>query len=187
MDVVLLGVFLVGLYALTRFIVLEGMLRVEVQRTTRVTERILRRLDYEQNLITQHAGDWAVWKDAARFVRGQNPTFTETQLTKIPFRELNLSFMAFVDSDGTLVWGKAFRQETDTFGPLPHGMLAQLHQGTRLKEVLLGRPEKAQGLLSLPDGLAMVSLRAVHEPDAKGLPDGGLIMGRFLTKPNKNA
>jgi len=182
MDVVLLCVFLVGLYALTRFIVLEGMLRVEAQRTTRVTERIVRRLDYEQDLITQHAGDWAVWKDAARFVRGQNPTFTETQLTKIPFRELNLSFMAFVDSDGTLVWGKAFRQETDTFGPLPHGMLAQLHQGTRLKEVLLGRPEKAQGLLSLPDGLAMVSLRAVHEPDAKGLPDGGLIMGRFLNE-----
>jgi len=95
MDVVLLGVFLVGLYALTRFIVLEGMLRVEAQRTTRVTERIVRRLHYEQDLITQHAGDWAVWKDAARFVRGQNPTFTETQLTKIPFRELNLNFMAF--------------------------------------------------------------------------------------------
>jgi len=180
MDVVLLGVFLVGLYALTRFIVLEGMLRVEVQRTTRVTERILRRLDYEQNLITQHAGDWAVWKDAARFVRGQNPTFTETQLTKIPFRELNLNFMAFLDSGGTLVWGKTFRHETNTFGPLPHGMLLQLHQGTRLKEVLLGRSEKAQGLLSLPDGLAMVSLRAIREPDAKGQPDGGLIMGRFL-------
>jgi sensor domain CHASE-containing protein len=61
MDVVLLGVFLVGLYALTRFIVLEGMLRVEAQRTARVTERIVRRLAYEQDLITQKAGDWAVW------------------------------------------------------------------------------------------------------------------------------
>ena len=182
MDVLLLGVFLVGLYALARFIVLEGMLRVEARRTTRITERIVRRLDYEQDLITQNAGDWAVWKDAARFVRGQNQTFTETQLTKTPFQELNLNFMAFVDSGGTLIWGKAFRQETGTFGPLPHGMLAQLHQGTRLKEVLLGRLKKAQGLLGLPDGLAMVSLRAVHEPDAKGLPDGGLIMGRFLNE-----
>jgi len=45
MGAALLGVFLLGLFMLTRFVIWGGLLQIEIQRTQRISERILHRLN----------------------------------------------------------------------------------------------------------------------------------------------
>ena len=179
-DVVLLLVLLAGLWFLANFVVTKGMIRAEKERAVRIANRTIRRLDYEQGKITQKAGDWSVWQDAARFVRGQNPDFQRTQVHGEAFISLGIDFMAFLNAEGAVVWGKSYDETNQAFLPLPKGLLASLSKDRALKTVLSGMSEKAQGLLRLPGGIFMVSLRAVREPGTQGLPDGALIVGLFL-------
>ena len=66
---------------------------------------------YAMNQTTQ---DWAQWNDAYTFVSGNNPGFISKDLPNNTFSRLNLNLIMFVNNNGKIMYGKAYKSRNKT-------------------------------------------------------------------------
>lgn len=173
--------FLVSLPA-AYLILDQGLQDIEEHRAERIVERILRRIDYEQRILTAKAGDWALWEDTVQFVESPTPAYIERNLTTAPFQELFIHYMSFYDSQGRFVYAKGYDPETQK--PIPWSQKTEeaIQRLGIIQKTLKANQESLQGLALIGGDLVFLSVRAIRVPGkAIATPKGALIMIRILT------
>ncbi len=129
--------------------------------------------------LDRTAHDYAVWDDTYDYVSKPNPKYITDNTADSTFTSNNLSFMAFVNSVGELVFARAFDLATQQEVPPPSG----LRHFTGANARLLQNTDPAghlDGLLVLADGPMLLAARPILTSLGDGPPAGTLIMGRRL-------
>ncbi|MDW7651883.1 MAG: diguanylate cyclase, partial [Bacillota bacterium] len=115
--------------------------------------------------------DWAMLDDAYRFTT-QEPDFNG-HLSDRTFLNLSLNFVLFLDKTGQIIHGRGYDLQAEDEKPYPAGLQNFLYPGSPL---LMGN--SIQGVLSLPEGPAMVASRPVS--DDEGPSHGTILVGRYI-------
>lgn len=181
--VLILGVMVALLVAsfgtVSNWITIVGSARLEKQSVRTNTKRALDTLRNELDDLDARSMDWAAWDDSYRFMADRNEQYIATNLVDAVLLRNNLSVIAYVDSGGRLVYGKAVDHQTGKAVGFPRGLVKHLAVGYPL---LTHRSpvDGVNGIIQLPEGVLMVSSHAIITSRNEGPARGSLIMGRFL-------
>jgi sensor domain CHASE-containing protein len=103
--------------------------------------------------MNQTAQDWAQWDDAYSFVSGNNPGFETNNLPPNIFTRLNLNLIIFVNSDGKIIYGKAYDLQKNQYINLPQNLSKFTRNNPLLQQNDLNG---MSGVLNLPEGQMII-------------------------------
>lgn len=169
---------LVGvLYATSSTILLGNVARLEAEDTRRNVHRSLDAFQQEIDKLNFTVRDWAEWDDTYQFIRDRNAEYVTSNLNQPTLDRLQINLILFSQPNGAVVFGKSLDTQNQRSGPVPDRLLAFLKS-----HHLLDRPLKGQsaGILLLPEGPMLISVRPILTGEGRGPTRGTLIMGRYL-------
>ncbi len=162
------------LFAVSWFVLLNVLTRIEERLARRDLERVTRVLEDSLVQLRATARDWAQWDDTYAFVRHDRAEYVEEYLSEGAFRNLRVQFMIFVNSDGTVKHAEIAGRGTS----LDNAFVAPL-----LAEANLDRPasERRAGVAALPSGrVALLAAARILPTSGMGPAAGWLVMGRTV-------
>jgi len=124
---------------------------------------------------------YAAWDNSYYFIQSNITQFIDRILLGSAFVDSRLSFMVFLDVRGRVAYTKAFDVMQLSSVPLPSSVMEIIlrEDALRLHESVDSR---VSGVLSVPEGLFMVSSQPILTSEMKGPIAGTLICGRFLDR-----
>jgi signal transduction histidine kinase/CheY-like chemotaxis protein len=129
-------------------------------------------LDQLREDLHRTVADWAIWDEAYRYTRSENPAFIDDNLPIETFQRLHLNVIIILDDEGEVLFGK---------------MLAP--GGRELQDASRELIAVAQRTLAMPDqsgfaqsnlGALLVSSRKIQDSRMREAGNGRLMMGRSL-------
>jgi PAS domain S-box-containing protein len=182
---VVVGLAILGLLVAVSLIVSSQVLgrfsAFETASVTRDAERARQVLKAELDNLDVLVSDWAEWDDAYEFVADANPEFVRSNLNVETFRALRAAFLAFVASDGRVVWGRRFDAAAGDLAPLPPDLEGHLRAGSPL----VARSEASRtlvGIIMLHGSPVAIASRAILTSGARGPCRGAVIIARDLDR-----
>jgi two-component system, NtrC family, sensor kinase len=177
-----IGVGLVGalgaIYAIASTILLSSFASVEQQQVEGNVAQAIDAIESEVNLINSRVLDYATWDETYQFVQGKNPGFCETELTNVTFIAGGVNFSAVTLSQGQVLCTHGFDLVRKQPKPFVNSLRKSLTADLLLKNPT---PESnQQGLISIPEGLLIVSSRPILTTDGEGPIFGSIVMGRYI-------
>lgn len=173
-----IGGLIAALYASSRAILLESFARLESRTAASNLGRARDAILEELKGLDATCADWAYWDETYAFAGNGNRAYVEANLTESALANLQANVMLFLDASGRLVYGIGFDLGRERKTPLPSGLLAHFAPGSPLLQDQ--ETGEASGIVSLPDGLLLLSARPVLKNDRKGPVAGTLAFGRYL-------
>ena len=125
--------------------------------------------------------DWASWDDTYDFVLTQSHEYIDSNLVDGTFTALGVNAIIILASSGDIVFAKAFDFENDEPSEVPDDLVAHLTGEGYLAARLVAH-ESTSGVLSLTDGIMLISARPVMTSDETGPPRGSFVMGAFVSE-----
>ena len=168
-----------GYFAFAYFTVVRSYLHVE-QEGAKQDERIatggLRSITAA---LDAYIGDWGAWDETLLFARGQLGSFIQDNLMDATFDNAGLNLLLFLDTAGTVVYGKAYDLLEHREAPFPADFSAYLQADKRLYSHT-DETSKLTGILALPGSLLCLSSMPILNSNGEGPIGGTVIVGRFL-------
>ncbi|MDX9785192.1 MAG: CHASE4 domain-containing protein [Desulfobacterales bacterium] len=128
--------------------------------------------------------DWAFWDDTCHFIATRSDDYQRVNLGLSTFRNNGIHLIYFYDSQGRMVWGRAYDKDFkhqasisamgDGFLPVSHPFFAYERENVPLVNF------SVSGFLMTPQGPMLLASRPILTSDGGGPIQGTLIMGRFL-------
>lgn len=166
------------LYAFSRTIVLQGFADLESQSVSQTVARVLNALSVDLSTLDTLTYDWSAWDNTYAFVEDLNPAYIAANLTPGTFAGLRLNFIAYVDSQGQLVYSQGYDLATGAEIPLPASFLPYL---TGVGVLVLHDAESARcGVVMLPEGPLEECASPILTSEGAGPLRGTLVMARYL-------
>jgi PAS domain S-box-containing protein len=179
-TVLTIAVLLVTFLLLTRLILTTSYTQLEQKDTTAHVERAANALTNDQTALSRTANDYAAWDDTYNFMESRDPVYLETNYPDATFTNNRLSLVTLVDTQGKIVFAKAFDLAQGQEIPVT----PEIQEAASGNQALL-RPAQSLtttvGLLRLSTGLLLVAVRPILTGDETGPTRGALLMGRALT------
>jgi len=170
-----------ALFALgSRYLFQDSFSQLETSRMQTEIARVNESIYYELDQIYTIAGDYSGWDDAYRFVQNGNHAFIKTNLADAIFPKLRLNLIAYLDTNGNVIYCRLFDYCNNRELPIPADIKSQLSLGSPL----LANPVKedaVKGFITTADGILMSSSRPVLTSDYKGPAKGTLVMARYFS------
>ncbi len=163
------------------FIIAGSYTQIEEEtgrRSVEAAENVLRR---EHDTLHVLAQDYAGWDDAYRYIQDRNRAFEESNLVEEGFSGLHMSFMAFLNQEGSIVFAKWFDRETGKFAPIPPDVFNHISERDGLT-VRRSPDDAVHGILETSEGLLLVASEPIIKSDKTGPVMGTLIMGRLVDR-----
>lgn len=177
---------LAAMYAVTRTVLMESYVRLEQKHLIEDVERVRHALANYVSSLNSMLSDWATWDDSYAFMEDQNPRYVDSNLVDSAFTGMRLNALAYLDTNGKIVWGQGYDLEQERAAPLPAGLADHLSA-----RAPLGQPgstgRSTQGLLVLPNGPLLVVAAPILRSDGSGPPRGTLVMARSLNSAEVSA
>lgn len=171
-----LAVLLTALFVTSHIILLDSYRQLEKQQTRRNVERVRDALASELDNLDRAANDWASWDDSYAYIAERNQDYRASNLVPSTFSQLSINLMAFVHSDGGLVYAGHYDRDTAEAWPVPESFRRRLPDLLRLR----GAEERFKGIILLPKGPLLFAARPILTSEKQGPSRGTLIMGRYL-------
>jgi signal transduction histidine kinase len=167
------------LYALAQIILLGSFVKLEEKYARNDVKRALDALTNEISTLDLKASDWSNWDDTYEFINDVNQHYIRSNLGDDAFPLLRVNLILFINSNGRMVFGKAFDLHNNRGMPVPQSLLEHI---TPYGLLVRKTDERAvvTGLVLLPEGLMMVTARPILTSENKGPIRGTLVMGRYL-------
>ena len=169
----------IGLYSVSRTIMLRSFARLEEKHTAEHIERIRNILLDNFATLDTFLFDWAAWDDTYEFIEDRNQEYIDSNLVDETFLSSRLNVILYVNTAGELVYGKAVDLQSAQEMPLPEALWQHLGPDSPL----LFHPDELSnltGVLLLPENPMIVSARPILSSAEEGPIRGTLIMGRYL-------
>ena len=182
-TLVIIGTILVGLvavlYILSQAILGKSFSRLERQYTERSVIQALEVLNNDIAELDSKLGDWAQWDDSYTYIQDSNSEYIESNLVDDTFITLRINFIGYIDLAGDFVYVKGFDLVKNTEIQVSSS-LKPFAASVALKDNGKFDNMYKKGLVSLPDGYALIASRPIVNSLGDKPPRGALIMGRFL-------
>jgi signal transduction histidine kinase len=134
-------------------------------------KRLHHALDQLRDELARTNADWAIWDDAYRFARGENPSFVEENLPIETFQRLQLNAIIIVDDESRVLFAKMLEpQGSRLIDPTPELIAAA--RSTKF-------PERT-GFVASTYGPMLVSIRRIQDSGEREYGNARLLMGRTL-------
>lgn len=158
-------VYFKGFYPIEKGKVEENILRAQAAISTKL--RSLELFSY----------DWSNWDDTYNFVQDNNTNYINSNLTDYTLIGSEINMMIFIDTEGRVVFSKAYDLQNSSEIPIPDSWISELTQGILLKKSLAYTATSGVIVLSGQPMLVVCSpiLTSVGE---------GPIMGTFIVAQN---
>src|SRR5659263_144706 len=160
-------------YEVSQIILGGSFTRLEDQYIQNNVETATNNLQDDINNLDNIVKDWATWDDTYSFIDQLNDNYKQSYVTDVTFTNLKINLMLFIDSQGRIVYGKAFDDEGNEKSVPIHltglsGNDSLIHQNDTESFV--------SGIIMLPDGPMLVASRPILTSESKGPIRGTLVM-----------
>lgn len=155
--------------------------RREFSSTKLDLDRAIKALNNEIENLNILCYDWAVWDEAYDFLKGENDSFIESNITIETFQNLKIDLLVYKKHPEGELLGGSYDSKSGTLTPISHSLVELLSDNDNL----LNYPDVndgISGIINLLDGPIIVSSRYVLRSNEEGPSTGILIMGRYLNK-----
>lgn len=180
-TLVVIGIILICMifvqYAVSQIILMGSFTRLENQYIGNNVETATNNLQDDINKLDNIVKDWATWDDTYSFIDQLNDNFKRSNVIDVTFMNLKINLMLFINSNGRIVYGKAFDDNGKEI-PVPMQLT-----GLSVNDSLMKHNDSdnfLSGIIMLPDGPMLVASRPILTSERKGPIRGTLVMGRFL-------
>ena len=172
-------VLVVGLYSLSRMVLMSGFSHVErdfaADNLSRASSALSNEIDNLQHSTAQVASqdqmsEWVRQRDAKRIA---------AQFTPGAFEQLRVNFVVVLDAQSQEILSKGFELPAMEPGPVPEDLVAYLGPWSPLV-ASTGTSRDASGIALLSSGPALIGSSAIEPTGSHGPRVGTLIFGRFL-------
>ncbi len=167
------------LYATAQIMLLDSFAQLEAQTASQNAQRARATLDAELANLSASAGDYARWNDTYTFIVDRNPEYIAGNLQADFFVNLGLNLMAFVNTEGKIVFIRAVDLQSGAERDLPPGIESHLLAGSPLLDHPDANSSQA-GVILLVEGPLLVAARPITDDFAREPIRGTLIFGKFL-------
>jgi signal transduction histidine kinase len=167
-----------GVYLLTRLVVLAGFREYEDQEARRAVQRVLAALNDDLVTLKGTTRDWAGSDDAYRFMEERNAgSLRANLLGEAAAINNRIGLMVLVDREGRVVLQKAYDLHARQDRPVPAELTDHLTADRLLAQV--GRTDGSLlGLLGLGRAVVLVAVEPIVTSGRQGPPRGALVFGR---------
>ena len=170
-----------GLYAVSRFIMLNSFVALEEQDMHKQVERFLATLTEDLTSLNRTVGDWAPWDDSYTFIEDVNAAYISNNLNYASLANLRINLLLYRHASGRLIFSTAIDLRQELERPIPPATEAFL-----LHEPLLtehpATENNVTGIVLSPEGPLLLASQPIITSDHKGPIRGALIMGRYLNE-----
>jgi PAS domain S-box-containing protein len=180
---IIITVLILILLLISQFVFLSTSTDYEQRYSNHVLKDELTGLNQTIFAMNETARDWSQWDDAYDYLSGNNPSFATNDLSLDTFARLDLNLIMYIDTNGTIKYGKAYNHENNEFVSLP-GNLSSFNNESQILQS--NNMQGYYGLLNLPEGPMIIISKPVLTSHDKGPSPGTLIMGRYLTPAELN-
>jgi signal transduction histidine kinase len=167
------------MYVGAQFILMDNYVALEKQRAELNVKRGLSALSTVLSGLDSTVSDWAAWDDTYNFIQDSNDDYIDSNLVDDTFVNLDLNIMLFINSEGTVVYGKAFDLTKMQETPVPQELLDQLSANDFLWRHS-ATESSITGIVPLQDAPLLIASRPIVTSQNEGPIRGALIMGRYL-------
>lgn len=155
--------------------------RIEAIETEEKVSNAMHVVEYELASLRATGLDWSAWDDTYYFTQDHSQPYIDNNLMNNTFTSLKVDLMMYYDLNGTLLYGKGY----DYIELRPFDTPESLNSAESLIGQIRDLPEDAtysdvQGILSLPEGVLLISLNPIIKSDYTGPVAGYLLIGRYL-------
>lgn len=166
-------------YLTSKEILLDGFVTLEERLVKENVARTAHALMLELDEVDIIAQDYAARYDSRKFFNTSNPEDSGLQLGNAIFSKRNISFIAYADATGKIVFAKAFDLPKNKEIEVPSSILEFIRQNPSLTNYT-GPAHGIKGAIWLPEGPTLLASRPVLPSDGPGQNRGVLIIGREL-------
>lgn len=167
------------MYVGAHFILLDNYATLEKQRAEVNVKRCLSALSNVLSELNNIVSDWATWDDTYAFIQDANEDYIASNLVDETFINLRVNIMIFIDSEGDIVYGKAFNFTAMQEIPVSQEFLNMLSAN----DFLWRHPDTESsiaGIVPLQEAPLLVASLPIVTSQREGPVRGALIMGRCL-------
>jgi PAS domain S-box-containing protein len=149
---------------------------IEVQTDV---ERVVKAIAVRGDALKVKLADWSVWDDAYAFVVNHNPRFIQSNLIADVYKNLQINSIIFVDTKGTIVFGKIVDLTTGVESSPSADLIARIQP---VREKLLRDPsiKDITGIVQLIQGPLLLSAQPILKSSGEGPPAGIVIFAKFI-------
>jgi signal transduction histidine kinase len=158
---------------------ISGFKEVEQEEVLSNTEVLLETFNSMISSLDNKAADWAAWDDAYLYVQGKNRTFEKVNYLPETMKLLNLDYFAFYNLKGEVISQRSYDRSLSKFTAFPTSIGRILQPGSKFFSFEKDEVSH-KGVLKIPEGLLMFSVRPVHNSKSNGPPKGYVLMARTV-------
>ena len=161
-------VITITLAASMHLLLFDGFNKLETDEVVQEMQRTLALFDSELTFLESTNVDWASWDDTYNFMAGANPEYIENNLMLDTLTNLNINYMIFLDTQGSVIFSRAADLHNKTEMEIPDELMQQLGNG------------EFKGIIAAPESPVMVSGSPILTSEDEGPSRGTLVLGRLI-------
>ncbi len=168
-------------YTISNTIIKRHFCDLDEDLSRRNVRRAINAINNEISDLNVIVGDYAAWDDTYKFIQDANQDYIDSNMMDETFLNLKVNFMAFINNNTELVYGKYFDLERETEIPIFDSLKEYILENS----LFLGHKKlksSIKGIISLPVGPMLIASRPIITGEYKGPIKGDLIMGRMITE-----
>lgn len=180
-GVVSLFLFLI-LFVSFRLTILEAFSDLEKNKVKQDSIRVTAAIERELEGIESITIDWAEWDDTYTFIADLNEDYIDANLNESIFYNQRLDVIIYVNAEGEVVHSKSYIYEDKKETPINQELIKYIEAN---KEDLFNieKDKSLKGIIDLPsDNKMALAIRPINTSKGDNIPNGYLIMGRYLDK-----
>jgi len=179
-------IMILVMYIGAQFILLDNYAALEKQRAEVNVKRGLSALSNVLSELESTVSDWAAWDDTYTFIQDANEDYIESNLVDNTFVNLELNILLFINSEGNIVYGKAFNLNAMHETPVSQELLNLLSANDSLWRHS-DKESSLTGIVPLQESPLLIASQPILTSQNEGPIQGALIMGHYLDSEETEA
>jgi diguanylate cyclase (GGDEF)-like protein/PAS domain S-box-containing protein len=174
---------IIGIYVFSQLVLGSNIDKQERKLVKDNMERVIKLIDKDIEALNATAGDWSLWDDTYYFLKGDNDTYVQDNLSDASVATLRLNMMIYLDNSGKIIYSKGFDLNTNKEIQLSVDMNKYIYpESNIIKHNNLD--SIVSGLIFVDDKPMIVSSRPISTSNKTELKAGTLIIGKFIEGAN---
>jgi PAS domain S-box-containing protein len=167
------------LYAVSRFVFIEGLSEIEELDVHKQVEQAAGVLSNELANLEANTANWSAWDNTYVFIESGDEEYIQSNLTDETFINLQLNLMLFIHSSGQVVFSKVFNLNDQEEVPISSSMRQYLLDDIFIPSSLVTENMRS-GVILFDEGPMYIVAQPILTSHYEGPNRGILIMGRYL-------
>lgn len=160
-------------------VLLDSYTKIENEWAKTNVGRVVEAYQTELENLNTKLIDWSAWDDTYQFILDRNERYIQTNLKEATLTNLKINEVAFLDSDGAVVYEIAY--DFEGAAPVEFPQLRNYFASDSGMFHFTKKDESTTGVITLPQGYLMFVARPVINTDETAPVRGTMVFGRLLS------